>query len=171
MEENDRDDWQGFLLGDQRGLERIYERHRNAMYTYCLYVSGDRQLSEDITQETFMRLMEQKQKLQIENSLKGWLFICTRNLLFNRLKQQKVRSDRAKEFAEAVGVLDVETKLFIESVLGRLTADERELVILREQQRFTIAEIAQILGISEEAVRVRLFRARKRMQQIAKDGK
>lgn len=171
MEENDRDDWQGFLQGDVSGLERIYERHRNAMFTYCLYVSGDRQLSEDITQETFMRLIEQKQKLQIENSLKGWLFICTRNLLFNRLKQQQVRSDRVKDIAEAIGGVNVEMKLFVESVLGRLTENERELVILREQQRFTIAEIAGVLGISEEAVRVRLFRARKRMQQIAKDGK
>ena len=71
-------------------------------------------------------------------------------------------------YADVTSAMSIETKLFIENVLDRLDVDQRELILLREQQRFTIREIADMLCVSEGSVRVRLYRIRKKMQEIGK---
>jgi RNA polymerase sigma-70 factor (ECF subfamily) len=167
MDQLDREDWRRFRKGDATGLERIYNRHKDKLYTFCLYVTGDRQLSEDIVQETFVKLMGQSQKLDSNARIKDWLFICARNLTFNQVKSQTRRVSLSQLENPAIE-MDVETKLFIQNILDKLAHGERELILLREQQRFSIEEISKMLGISEEAVRVRLYRIRKKMQQIAK---
>ena len=167
MDQLDRENWRRFRRGDATGLERIYNRHKDKLYTFCLYVTGDRQLSEDIVQETFVRLMGQSQRLDINARIKDWLFICARNLTYNQLKRHK-RSLSLLEIDDQPTEVNVETKLFIQNILDKLALDERELILLREQQRFSIEEISKMLSISEEAARVRLYRIRKKMQQIAK---
>jgi RNA polymerase sigma-70 factor (ECF subfamily) len=169
MDKRDREDWRRFRSGDVTAMERIYNRHKDSMYTYCLYVTGNRQVSEDIVQETFVRLMKQKASLDIETTLKNWLFICTRNLTFNYLRKQS-RDVPLTTIKNPVTAMDVVTKLFIQNVLGKLKPEERELILLREQQRFSVEELSQMLEISEEAVRVRLYRVRKKMQHIAKEN-
>lgn len=168
MNRLDREDWRRFRHGEVIGLERIYNRHKDKMYTYCLYVTGDIQLSKDIVQEVFVKLMEQKTKLDSGVRIKGWLFICTRNLTYNHLKRQNRRSVPLTAINNPTVEMSVETKLFIQNVLDKLAFNEKELILLREQQQFSIEEISMTLGISKEAVRVRLYRIRKKMQQIAK---
>jgi RNA polymerase sigma-70 factor (ECF subfamily) len=167
MDQLDREDWRRFRRGDNTGLERIYGRHKDKLYTFCLYVTGDCQLSEDIVQETFVRLMGQSQKLDSNARIKDWLFICARNLTYNDIKKH-IRSVSLSQIENPAIEMSAEARLFIQRVLDRLALDERELILLREQQRFSIEEISKMLGISEEAVRVRLYRIRKKMQQIAK---
>ncbi|MFQ6009021.1 MAG: RNA polymerase sigma factor [Candidatus Zixiibacteriota bacterium] len=169
MDQQDRDDWQKFRRGDRIGLQRIYNRHKNKLYSFCFYVTGNREMSEDIVQETFVQLMNQKAKLRIKTALKNWLFICTRNLVYNRLKKNNKQILPLSQITNPTVAMDIETKLFINNVLDKLSLDERELILLREQQQFTTEEISDMLGISEEAVRVRLYRVRKKMQQIAKE--
>jgi RNA polymerase sigma-70 factor (ECF subfamily) len=170
MSQLDRKDWQRFRQGDNTGMTGIYSRHKNKLYTFCMYVTGNRQLSEDIVQETFVRLMGQSQQLDSNVRIKDWLFICARNLTYNQLKRHQ-RSSSLLEVVSPPTESNVETRIFIQDVLGKLTTDEKELILLREQQRFTTEEISNMLGISEEAVRVRLYRIRKKMQQIAKEEK
>jgi len=164
MDQLDSEDWSEFSNGDDRAIERIYQRHKDRLFSYCVYVTGDRQIGEDVVQETFLRLMQQRGRLAIKTSLRNWLFICARNLTFNLLKERGRTTDWCYAPLEEA---DVEVKLFIESVLSQLSVEERELILLREQQQFRIAELAEMLGLSEEAVRVRLFRIRKKMQSLA----
>lgn len=165
MDQLDREDWAGFANGDRSGIARIYSRHKDSLYTFCLYVTGDRQLSEDVVQETFLTLMNHRDSLEVRSSLKGWLFICARNLTYNLLKR---RSQNPDVYEIADPTLSIETQLFIENVLSRLSVDERELVLLREHQQFSVRELSEMLGLSEEAVRVRLYRIRKKMQSLVK---
>ncbi len=167
MDQPDRENWRSYRRGDGNSLGLIYNRHKDRLYSYSLYVTGNRQLSEDIVQETFTRLMEQSQKLDDDASIKDWLFICVRNLAFNHLKKRK-RGSLIEAISDHTADIDVETRLFIQNVLDKLTPPDRELILLREQQRFNTRDIARMLGLTEEAVRVRLFRVRKKMQQIAK---
>ena len=165
MDQLDREDWAGFANGDQAGIERIYGRHKDSLYTFCLYVSGDRQLSEDVVQETFLGLIKQRDTLVLRSSLKGWLFICARNLTYNLLKRGSPNPD-IYEIADPA--LSIETRLFIENVLSRLSVEERELILMREHQQFSVRELSAMLDLSEEAVRVRLYRIRKKMQSFVK---
>ena len=168
MDQQDRDDWRKFREGDSDGLQRIYHRHKDRLFSYCFYVTGDRELSEDVVQESFYKLARQSQRLDDHASIKDWLFICTRNLTFNHLKRHRRQTLLSTNIDHSTSELDVETRLFIQNVLSRLDRSDRELILLREYQCYSINTIAKLLSISEEAVRVRLYRVRKQMQQLAK---
>jgi RNA polymerase sigma-70 factor (ECF subfamily) len=170
MRQLDNRDWQKFCRGDTNALERIYSRHKDSLFSYCLYASGDRQLSEDVVQEAFLRLMEQRGRLKIRTTLKNWLFICTRNLLINCMKKDNRQVLSLSGAADVSSAMSIETKLFIENVLDKLAVDQRELILLREQQRFTIREIADMLCVSESSIKVRLYRVRKKMREIGKQA-
>lgn len=150
----------------EQGISEAYATYRNGLLKYCGYVLGDREAAAEIVQESFLRLIELVGKQQAPSEARDWLFICARNLCFSRMR--KARSQAQYEllnFAPAENV-DVESKTFINQVLARLDSEERDLILMREQQQYSIREIAGIIGVSEEAVRVRLHRVRKKMQEL-----
>jgi RNA polymerase sigma-70 factor, ECF subfamily len=167
MEDRDRLDWRLFEEGDEKAFERIFQRHRGHLLKYCSYMVGSSVAGEDVVQETFMRLLEQKGSLTIRSSLKDWLFICARNHSLNLLTKRR----RMEQSPPPVAVDDDcggEMKWLLHEVLGKLNNDERDLILMREQQQYSIVEVATLLGISQEAVRVRLFRIRKKMYELGK---
>ena len=171
MEFQDKQDWTAFCRGDREAMVRIYNRHKDKLYSFSFYVTGDRQTSEDLVADTFVRLMEQKNRLVFEDSLKNWLFICLRNMTYNLLKRNN-RKNRMKTQDIIDTVQDnSELKRFIVTILEKLEPNERELILLREQQGFSIPEISEMFDISEEAVRTRLYRVRKKMQRLGKEIK
>ncbi len=166
MEKQDTKDWINFQKGNQKAFDLIYQRHKDKMYNYCLYISGQKELSEDVVHDVFIKLADQKSKTDKINSIKNWLFIATRNHLFNCLK--KITKEVYEPIEQVDPSLSIEQKVFIKKILEKLKPDEREIILLREYHQFSINEISGILEISEEAVRVRLFRVRKKMQIIGK---
>jgi len=164
MEHDDHNDWTCFRHGNRSGMERIYHRHRDTMYTYCLYMTGSRESAADIVQESFTRLMQQRHRATFD-SLRNWLFICVRNLTLNHLRRA-----RRHPVAETLSnpVCTPEQILFVKNILDRLDPDDRDIILLREHHGFAVTEIATMLDLTPEAARVRLHRARKKMRQLAK---
>ena len=164
MRNDDIQDWQAFCSGDNTAMERLYARHSPALYSFCLYQSGDRIASDDIVQESFLKLITQRAANTIIRSVRNWLLVTARNLMLNGLRGSPCQSlDHIPDRYLAVDN-DHDTMLTIRRILSNLTADEREILLLREHQGYSIREIAEILCLSEENVRVRLFRIRKRIQ-------
>lgn len=167
MRNQDRQDWQDFLDGDKTALTNIYQRHKDSLMTYCFYLTGNRQKCEDLLHETFLKLIEQGRKKIHINSVKDWLFICMRNLTFNYLKKDKSKNYVIEEVP--VGDENPEMKIFIGEILSKLTPEERELILLREHQGFPINELAEMFKTSPEAVRIRLYRIRRKMYERGKE--
>lgn len=168
MNSLDQTDWLEYVGGNDAALERIHQRHRPALMKYCSYVTGSYARAQDIVQETLLRLIKQRGTLTVKTSLADWLFICARNLCFNVVKHEKLKEKLVERLPAIARVLDQETSRFIEQVLNSLSMEERDLILMREQQGYSIGEIALLLGITEETARVRLYRARKKMQEIGK---
>lgn len=126
-------------------------------------------MSEDIVHDTFINLIDNRHEWPAINSMQNWLFICVRNLAYSRLKHRRTVDYQPLGDIEVEST--VEQRLFIDSVLNRLDTAERELILLREQQGLAITEIAAIMDISAEAVRVRLYRIRKKMCHLVKGEK
>ncbi len=166
MDDIDRHDWAAYCHGQSAALARIHQRHSRKLLNYCAYVLGDHGAAQEVVQETFLRLLAQNGQFAIESRLQDWLFICARNLCFGRLRAAKTQARLQELIAPPASAIDAETKRFIEVVLGRLEPEERDLILLRELQQFSIDEIATMLAISAEAVRVRLHRIRKKMQKL-----
>ena len=147
-------------------MEQAYKQHRDSIFRFSLYLTGDRQVSEDIVHDVFLKLANQKEGTKEIQSVKDWLFICARNLIYNYLKKKSITGYVPIQNDSSV---TIEQRIFIEQILGHLKPEERELILLREQQRYSIGEISKMIELSEEAVRVRLFRIRKKMQVLAKE--
>lgn len=170
MEVTDNYDWESYCNGNPEGMQRIFKRHKEAMYTYAVYLTGDPVESEDAIQETFVRLMRQKTGTSQIASVENWLFVTLRNFLLNRLKQNKIRCRIIENLPRnSISQISLETKVFIERVIERLEPDERDLILLREMQQIPLHRLAEMDQCSEGTIRVRLYRIRKKMQEIAKE--
>lgn len=147
-------------------MEKAYIQYKDNLFQFSLYLTGNREVSEDIVHETFLKFARQKEKIKDIQSVKDWLFICARNLIYNYLKKKTIYGYQPIDNGTPI---TIEQKIFIKQVLSKLKLEERELILLREHQRYSIKEISGLLALSEEAVRVRLFRVRKKMQTLAKE--
>jgi len=171
METIDLQDWQAFCNGDNSAMERLYVRHSPALFSFCLYLCGDRTESEEIVQDSFMSLMAQRNGNKISRSVRSWLFVTARNLVYNmsrRISHQSLDS-RSEDHVAINSHPDI--RLTISRILSNLSCDERELLLLREHQGFSVSEIAEMLNLSKENVRIRLYRIRKRIQEKERKSK
>jgi RNA polymerase sigma-70 factor (ECF subfamily) len=171
MDDTDKKDWRLFRRGEKRAFDRIYVRHKDRMYSYCLYTSGDPEMSSDVVQESFMKLLQKRDRHDFESGLDNWLFVCVRNCLFNHLKRRRVRQSHeyGQIFAGGVTNNPGEARVMLQQVLAHLAASERDIILMREFLGLTIPEISNAVGASEGAVRVRLHRIRKRLTEVYRE--
>lgn len=164
MTELDGYDWQSFRSEDPLAFGRIYNRNKDLLLTYCVHLGLTRESGEDVLQEAFAQLARQRDEI---GSIRNWLFVCARNLCFNELKRRRRETDQRFGVTISSGI-DPGTAVFIERVLRRLQPEERELILLREMHGFSARELAAMQNTSEQAIRVRLYRIRKRMHELGK---
>ena len=126
--------------------------------------------AEDIAQEVFVALWENRNDIIIETSLKGWLLTGTRNRCLNYIKRQAVR-DRYNSYAatnidisvrpdDLLGVSELELRL--EQTLANMREEWRVAFVMSQMKHAKTAEIAQHLGVSERSVE----RFRKKAMEI-----
>ncbi|MEK7774278.1 MAG: RNA polymerase sigma factor [Candidatus Zixiibacteriota bacterium] len=164
-ENSDPQDWQAFCQGDNSAMVRLYTRHSPAIFSYCLYLSGNRTQSEDIVQEAFLKLMATGQNGRAVQSVRAWLIVTARNMVLNHATRNREVAIEGLSDAVFASQSDTELAMTVKRLLEGLNMDDRELFLLREHQGFSIREISQMLALSEENVRVRLFRIRKQMRE------
>lgn len=160
----DRYDWLSFRGGDPLAFGRIYDRNKDRLLTYCVHLGLTREGGEDVLQEAFAQLARQRGEIE---SIRNWLFVSVRNHCLNQLKRLR-REMSPPDAATVSSEIDPEAAEFIERVLKRLLPGERELILLRELHGFSARELADMQNTSEEAIRVRLYRIRKRMHELGK---
>ena len=163
--------------GDQDAFAQIVALHERAIFRYAYYMLGHREDALDMQQETFVRAYRSIGRFRGDASLNTWLLKICANLCRDHLKRRQAQgfqnfSDaepddfaasesgdphRAAVHAQEVALLRV--------ALRSLPPAQRELIILREYEERTCEEIAAILGCATVTARVKLFRARKRLQE------
>lgn len=157
------------MVGDQLALAALVTRHHSLLFGY-LYrlVDGDRQLAEDLVQETLLRLLRQ-QSYQAGRPVKPWLYAIATNLARDHFKSAAVR--RAQRSGDETGalqtladsglgpeehVLAAEQGGEVRQALAGLSEEQRVVLVLRFYQGFTLQEIADTLQIPLGTVKSRL---------------
>ncbi|SFA70959.1 MULTISPECIES: RNA polymerase sigma factor [unclassified Bacillus (in: firmicutes)] len=154
-------------------IENIYELYYRDVYHFALYFTNNKQEAEDITQETFMKVMKNHHTLKESSSMKTWIISIARNTAIDLKRKQKWVSFLPDWFQkEEVDSETTEQKIIkkdewveLQDALLRLKPHYRTLVILRGLKELTIKEVSEILEISEQKVRVDYHRA---IQQLKK---
>lgn len=159
----------GLLRGEPAAFDRVFAAYRARVFGYLARMTGRRDLAEDLTQDVFLRLARAARTLRPDTQLRAWLFTVAHNLLVSHARAQKVTAALASELADQPAahrpspfeaVADGATQLRVEQALARLPLAYREVILLVAIEGLPAAEAGLALGLSPEAVRQRLSRAR-----------
>lgn len=160
-----------FRRGDEFAFVALYDRHKGAVYAYCVKMLLDREAAQDVLQETFARAYENRERLLKTTAFKAWLFTIARNQCLNVLRRAGREVPYANDAPEppASGatpfsvLLKSEQADLISRMLGELTPEYREVIVLREYQNLSYDEIASVTRSTVSAVKSRLFKARRKL--------
>jgi RNA polymerase sigma-70 factor (ECF subfamily) len=161
-EVEDRD----LILKARRGHVEAYNllvtRWERRVFNYLLKLTGNREDALDLTQDSFLKAYQNLAKLDDPARFAPWLFRIAHNEAYSLLRKQRPEGEMVDEPVlpgSASRLLPVELSLTVERALSRLTADQREAVVLKIYQGFKFEEIAEVLGCPVSTVKSRLYTA------------
>ena len=151
---------------DVAAIEDLFRQCERRVGRFLVQMVHDRNLAEDLLQDTFHDAMRSRSQLLIAPNPEAWLFATARNRALSALRRERRslrargRLPRVREQSEP-GVQEV---VALRDLLERhLGPDERALLLLRYLHGFDAGELAEIVGITPEAVRQRLSRSRRKL--------
>lgn len=159
----------------QLDFERIYQENYQKVIRICMgYVKGDDDLAKDLTQEVFIKVWKQLDSFRNESSISTWIYRITVNTCLLQLRNKKFlkRADVIGGLSEA----EEESRPSKENQLkqmyqciDKLPKDNKGIILL-ELEGLPQKEIAEIMGLSHEAVRVRVHRIKNSLTKCVKNG-
>ncbi len=148
-------------------MEKYYLKYKNDIFRFALSIVKDIHIAEDITQESFLKLFQNNDKIRDRAKIKAWLFTTARNLSITALKK-----DTSIEFGDETIYTsksgdEYDLKYF--EIISVLSQEEQQLISLRIIGKFKWKEIAEILDCSEEAIKKRYQRSLNKLKTTMKE--
>src|SRR6266550_6599482 len=166
---NDQELMRIVQAGDYSPASEIYDRYSGRIYNFAFRFLKNSEAAEDAVQEVFVKMLKHANQFHGDAKLSTWLFSITANWCRDYLRKA---DNKAKESDDVLVTLPAPAELSpertleqrenerrIQKALGALTPEQREAILLSRYQGLSYAEIAQISGCSEGAVKTRVFRA------------
>lgn len=165
--------WQPAAAG---AFEQLYDTYKPAVTRYLIGMCSDVTLAEELTQEVFVRAAASLLLFRGDSTVSTWLFRIARNTYLSWAERQRDAEIDTEEFhalpdqrldgnPEAY-LLQTEQRAVIRRAMGMLPERQRTMLLLRDLQGLSYAEIAVVLDMSLAAVKVNLHRARLRFREI-----
>jgi RNA polymerase sigma-70 factor (ECF subfamily) len=163
--------------GELAQLGVLFERHHRRLYGFCRRLTGSPVTAEDLVQEIFMRLLRYRESYRPGAEFAPWMYTLARNACLDHLRSRPLAAATEVEmdersspepgaFAETAGREEVR---LLQRAFRRLSAAERELLVLARLEGRRYQEIAELLECSVGAVKVRVHRAVRRLQELVRD--
>lgn len=149
-------------MTDKEYKEQI-DLHADDVLRYLAKNIKDGEVAKDILQDTFVSLWENKEKVEL-SKIKNWLFTVAHNNMLKLFRYNKIRQNSFIE--ENSSELNLENTQLIDQLLKQLPDRMRQCLMLKDWQGFSIKEISEILDISEENVKVNIFRAKVKLKEL-----
>jgi RNA polymerase sigma-70 factor, ECF subfamily len=162
----------GLRRRDPDLLDRLIEQYQHRLLRYLVYLSGNRELAEDLFQETWIRVLERGHQYDGRHEFSTWLYAVARNLTLDYLrKKTPVSLDGLMDDEERAPFEPSDTRPTawevvqqheqaerISAALVRIPVEYREAVVLRFQEGLALEEIATVTGAKLGTVNSRLYR-------------
>jgi len=155
--------------GDFSPASEIYDRYSSRIYNFAYRFLRNSEAAEDATQEVFVKMLKHASQFHGDAKLSTWLFSIAANWCRDYLRKA---DNKAKEAEDVLISIPAPLELApdrnlerrqdeerVRKALTKLTPEQREAILLSRYQGLSYAEIAQISGCSEGAVKTRVFRA------------
>ena len=153
-------------------IEEIYKKYANLIKNYIFFITRNRDLSEEIMQETFVVAIDGINKFRGDCEISVWLRSIAKKILYKRLKKDNLSKTISIHELELEDAKQVESeyienngKLKLYEALQSLDANTREVMYLRLTGELTFKEIGKILHKSENWARVTFFRGKQKLSK------
>ena len=166
--------------GDPRAFREVFELYKDRVFALCRHMAGNAEDAEDLTQEVFVSAFRHIAGFRAEAAFGTWLYRIASNQCLNRLRKRRpeVHSFEAMVEMDAAPpapgpspeemVVRKELNRRIEDAVADLPENLRLVFVLGTLEGMRYKQIAEIVGCSEEAVKMRVHRARKRVRDRMK---
>ncbi len=162
----------GLRRRDPDLLDRLIEQYQHRLLRFLVYLAGNRELAEDLFQETWIRVLERGHQYDGKHEFSTWLYAVARNLTIDYLRKKSPLSlDGLMEDEEHAPLEPADTRPMawevvqqheqaerISAALVSIPAEYRETVVLRFQEGLALEEIATVTGAPLGTVKSRLYR-------------
>jgi RNA polymerase sigma-70 factor, ECF subfamily len=165
---------------DRDAFEELIRRHQQRVFAVAARILRKREDVEDISQQVFVKAFFSLKRFDQRAAFSTWLYKITVNECWDLLRKKKVRplvydsdlsEDQSRQVSASDGsrstepdILDrIEARERVDRLLAGLDERDRLMLILKEVEGMSIEEIGEVMEINANTVKVRLFRARKRM--------
>jgi len=165
--------------GDESAFQEIVERYQSKVFSIIHGIVRQRNDVEDIAQQVFTKIYFSMRNFDFRSSLITWVYKITVNECFDYLRKKKVRklvyeSDMSEDEVRRVENSETGSKAvradtnlarrdYVVKLLERVSGEERELLMLKEVEGYSVEEMARRLKMNENTIKVKLFRARQKL--------
>lgn len=157
------------LAGNTGAFRHLVEAYKDQVYNLAYRLLGDPVEAEDVAQETFVRAFKSLRSYDHSRPFGSWLLSITHHYCVDLLRRRKVQAGAFEEMARNPEAgrehTDLSRELEIRELLDTLGEEDRAVVVLKYWYGYDYREISQITGLTESAVKSRLYRARRTLAE------
>lgn len=164
--------------GDQAAFRQLVTAYKGSVFRHALALLNDRMEAEDVTQEAFVKVYYSLPKLENEYAFVSWLTRVVTNLCYDKNKKLSkkkalVTDELNEDITMQKGPSPIEstiTKMSIKEAMQKIPIEQRNVLILREIQGYSYAEISHLLHIPLGTVKSRISTARENLKKELQKG-
>jgi len=168
-ENSDEQLMRAFSRGASDAFSELFVRYRQPLFGFFWRRVADRAQAEELTQETFVAVIRAAPRYEPSAKFRTYLYAIALKILRAYRRKGAFRATflgTPAEYAEPAAESGVITQLLMREALRSLDAMDREILLLREFEQLSYAEIAELLNLPVNTVRSRLFRARTALREM-----
>ncbi len=160
----------GLAQGDKVALEKLYHETRTAVYAFSLSITKNPADSEDVLQETYLKIWANAENYKTKGSPMAWILTIAKNLSLMKLREKKRHQDMEPEewdmnfhLPDTVGTID--DRHLLEAALNLLSEEERKIILLHAVSGLKHREIAELLDMALATVLSKYHRGLKKLRK------
>jgi RNA polymerase sigma factor (sigma-70 family) len=163
--------------GDVSRLALLFERHHRALFNFFLRLTSERQASEDLVQDVFLRILKYHGTYRPGTQFRAWMYQLARHAYLDRRKPVSAEvsldalpADPPSLAPAASDTLEQDQQAaLVRRALARLPEDKREVLVLSRFHGLNYEQVGALLGCEVGAVKVRVYRAVRALRTILLD--
>jgi RNA polymerase sigma-70 factor, ECF subfamily len=165
------------LDGDTGAFKFLVEKYQNMVFTLALKITGNREEAEDAAQEIFLKCYRSLRSYNNQAAFATWLYRITYNHAVDAIKKNKRKyfteitegdieqgETEIHSFDEKIDLKEI--RVLLKDAIHRLSPDDQVIVTLYYYDELSLRDIAEIMGIKENNVKIKLHRIRSKMLEL-----
>jgi RNA polymerase sigma-70 factor (ECF subfamily) len=169
------------LEGNVNAFSYFVDKHKDSAYNLACKICGNHEEAEEIAQDSFVKAFRSLDRFKMESSFATWLYRIVYNTSISHVRTKKKKVLSLEDFPS--GAIDFATdnpgeeeankeykNSLINYALKKIKEEERGLISLYYYEDMSLEEISELTGIGKQNIKVKLFRARKKMLEIIENA-